>query len=270
MFGIVKYEIKKIMDIKFTIILLIILVTSMVYFTICINNSGDDYDEDNINYIVEQYGGEEVTHNPEKFRDEYIQHIEVISLEYENQQALIKGVMSREEFSKYAQMLAKAKRYDNAWSYLYSDSDIIIEKGGWIIFREYLNYFFLYGSVQPFLMVLILFIPLLLFIQDRGNGRYELLISTPNGRQNTNIAKMIVSAIISFVSLIIFFGTVVIYQYIKGNFRYLNAPIRSILIDSDMSIQEYLIVFILLVTFTYSFISMLISLVFSLLGRVLR
>lgn len=270
MINIVKYELKKITDIKFVIVLLIILVTGIGYFSICINKSGENYDVNNINDVVLQYAGEKAVNNPEKFRNDYFDHMETMNLEYENQDALINGIMSREEYSKYAQKLAKAKRYKAAWEYLYNESDIIIDKGGWIIFREYLNYFFKVGLLQPLLIILVLFIVFLLFVQDRGRGRYELLISTPNGRIKTYIAKMIVAAIVTFISLSVFYGAVIIYQYSNGNFKYLNAPISSLLKDGDISIKSYMFLFVFIATIVYSFFSMILSLAASLLGKILR
>lgn len=270
MINIVKYELKKIADIKLVIVLLIILVTGIGYFSICINKSGENYDLNNINDVVLQYAGEKAANNPEKFRNDYFNHMETMNLEYENQDALINGTMSREEYSKYAQKLAKAKRYKAAWEYLYNESDIILDKGGWIIFREYLNYFFEVGLVQPLLIILVLFIVFLLFVQDRGRGRYELLISTPNGRKKTYIAKMIVAAVVTFASLSVFYGAVIIYQYSNGNFKYLNAPISSLLKDGDISIKSYMFLFVFIATIVYSFFSMILSLAASLLGKILR
>lgn len=253
----VKYEIKKALNLKIVLLSLIFIFICMAFYTYQVESSGKDFDIENIRTLIDVYGYEKTHEKLDELDVEYEKIVQIFNSEKEMQQQFIDGNISREEYAQYTLSLAKAKKMENAWSYIMQRRNSVVDKGGWIIFDNYLEKIIDKLFLQPINIFIVMIVAFSFVLSDNKRGRYDLILCTKKGKYAVYTAKSISTGLVVFVGNIIYYAICfTVFKY-KGFFDFYNAPISSIAgeLYGEISMKTYIFLGAIICCLIYAAIS---------------
>lgn len=260
------YEIKKIINIKFLAIYLLILLIGIFSFYMSLNKCMDELHIQNIMHLIEMYGDEKTKDMDEQLLSDYEKSRDILGQEESNLQKLLNGEMTASEYSEYARLVAKIKSFEKAWEYVLDKHYLVFENNGYIIVTEYLNCYFNDSMFHIGNILLFLLITAMLVVADKRRGIESILSVTYVGEKNIQIKKGIAASILTGTSVMLFQIIMLGAMYFMGKLVYLNAPVNSLGLyqkSIDMPIGEYLVIYIIVLALLYATTSGIIVTLFS-------
>lgn len=260
------YEVKKILNIKFLAIYVLIIVIGILSFYISLDKCMDETSINNILNMIELYGDDKTFAMEDKLINDYGKAKEILGLEKINLEKLLSGEMSHEEYSEYSRLVAKIKSYEKAWEYVMDKHYLVQDNNGYIIITEYWKCYFEksllhFGNVLLFLLITGMFI-----VSDKRRGVESVIAATYIGQKKVRIRKGITAAIFNFGSVVLFQILMIFTMLVTDRIDYINAPMNSLGMyqgNIGISIGCFLCIHILAMSLVFASLSGIIVSLFS-------